>query len=150
MLCLPVLSILDTRFFFKYFSLCLCIRHFLSLLLLLLACTECSLLFLKCKAKSSGDRTASNSSTRQRPITVLAAGHIHPLNHKSRVRQLLLSLDVSVFDAATSDSVFRPQCVFCYYSSCLWQYSGLMQVKVSAILLSAVKRYTCLLLCFIV
>lgn len=150
-LCLPVLSILDTHtlfylfiyFFNKYFLLCLCIRHFLSLLFLLLTCTECSLLFLKCKAKSSGDRTAYNSSTRQRPITVLADGHIHPLNHKSRVGQLLLSLDVSVFDAATSDSVFRPQCV-----CVLLLFVMFIPIFMSnASLISAEKRYICLLLC---
>lgn len=54
--CLPELSPYE-----KYCSYYLCIRHFLSLLLL--TCTECSLLLLKCKAESNWDRTASKSST---------------------------------------------------------------------------------------
>lgn len=39
--------------------------------LLLCTCTECSLLFLKCKAESSGDRQPSIPPSRQRPIPLL-------------------------------------------------------------------------------
>lgn len=55
-------------------------------------CTECSLLFLKCRTERSRDRTASRSSTTAKAnhSAFLAAGHIHPKSHELRLGVLCL------------------------------------------------------------
>lgn len=55
-------------------------------------CTECSLLFLKCRTERSRDRTASRSSTtvKANHSAFLSAGHIHPKSHELRLGVLCL------------------------------------------------------------
>lgn len=61
-------------------------------------CTECSLLFLKCRTERSRDRTASRSSTTAKAnhSAFLAAGHIHPKSHELRLGVLCLRQSVSL------------------------------------------------------
>lgn len=55
-------------------------------------CTECSLLFLKCRTERSRDRTASRSSTTAKAnhSVFLSARHIHPKSHELRLGVLCL------------------------------------------------------------